>query len=98
MWAQAIRFTFFGNYFVGLLAIALSIEIAVQLQMPYCSPLYYILIFCAPVVYYTYAYTGVLQSASTANLRSQWYRDHRKVALCSQVVLIAVMMIVGVVY
>ncbi|MCW3128351.1 MAG: hypothetical protein JWO03_4009 [Bacteroidetes bacterium] len=38
-------------------------------------------------MYYTYAYTGVLQSSSTANLRSEWYRSHQVLARYSLFIL-----------
>jgi 4-hydroxybenzoate polyprenyltransferase len=84
MGRQIVKFIFFGNYFVGLLAVVLSLETTIQLRLPFSSPLYYLLLFCATVMYYTYAYTGALQSASTANLRSQWYRERRRFAVFSQ--------------
>lgn len=74
MGERLIKLIFFGNYFVGFLAIALSLETSVQLRLPFNSLLYYILIFCGTVMYYTYAYTGVLQSSSVSNLRAEWYR------------------------
>lgn len=90
MLRRAIELIFFGNYFVGLLAVALSAELSTQLRLPYNSPLYYLLIFCAPVMYYTYAYTGILHSDSPANLRSEWYRDHTWLTRITQPVLLAI--------
>jgi hypothetical protein len=47
MVAKVVRFIFFGNYFIGLLAIALTIEATLQLRLPFNSLAYYALIFCA---------------------------------------------------
>jgi 4-hydroxybenzoate polyprenyltransferase len=84
MGERIIKFIFFGNYFVGFLAIALSVETCVQLRVPFNSLLYYLLLFSGTVMYYTYAYTGVLQSTSTDNLRSEWYRQHRTLVRATQ--------------
>jgi 4-hydroxybenzoate polyprenyltransferase len=84
MGKRLVKIIFFGNYFVGLLSIVLSIETAIQLNIPFDSPLYYLLLFCSTVMYYTYAYTGVLQSVSLTNLRSIWYRDNRRLINYSQ--------------
>lgn len=80
-----------------MLAIALSVETAIQLQIPFTSITYYVLLFSATVMYYTYAYTGALASTSTANLRSQWYRDHTTLTKYTQIVLFVLCMILGVV-
>ncbi len=53
-----VRFVFFGNYFVGLLAVALAVESSLQLGLPLLPLPFYILLFCLPVVYYNYAYIG----------------------------------------
>jgi 4-hydroxybenzoate polyprenyltransferase len=75
MWNKFIKFIFFGNYFVGLLGIALSLETAVQLRLPFNSIAYYTLLFCGTVMYYSYAYSKPLQSF-TNNPRSVWYVEH----------------------
>lgn len=90
-----IQSIFFGNYFVGLLAIALSIESAVQLRLPLNSIGYYIILFCATVFYYTYAYTGPLYSKHYSNPRTEWYRKNRKLIIASQSILCAICVIVG---
>lgn len=95
MWGSFIKLIFFGNYFVGFLAIALSLETCVQLRLPFNSAIYYFLLFCGPVMYYTYAYTGVLQSSSTTNLRSQWYRQNHTLVKYSQWTLFSLCIILG---
>ena len=45
-----IRFIFFGNYFYGLCAIALSIEASLQQQYSLNSLLYYAIVFCATIL------------------------------------------------
>ncbi len=87
MLGKLIRFTFFGNYFIGVLAIALSIEANLQLGLILNSTLYYILIFCAPVVYYTHAYMGATRFTSSSNPRLAWYIRHQRFLKWSQRIL-----------
>ena len=82
---KVIKFIFFGNYFIGLLAIALTLESTIQLHLPFNSYPYYILITLAPVVYYTYAYMGVNRRSKTTNPRSQWYIHHERLIKWSQI-------------
>ncbi|PST84081.1 hypothetical protein C7T94_04920 [Pedobacter yulinensis] len=89
---SVIRFIFFGNYFVGLLAVALTAEASLQLRLPACSPAYYLLLFLAPVVYYTYAYIGKGTQVGTSNARTRWYQEHRHFVRSSQVALSVVCM------
>jgi len=90
MGLRIIKFIFFGNYFIGVLAIALTIESTLQLKLPFNSLPYYFLIALAPIVYYTYAYMGVHKLAKTANPRTQWYIDHREFIKWSQLCLSAI--------
>lgn len=89
MGAKIIRFIFFGNYFIGLLAIALTIEATLQLALPFNSPAYYALIFCAPIAYYTHAYMGNLKLTRSSNPRVAWYIKHRIFLKWSQRILTA---------
>ena len=84
---KIIKFIFFGNYFIGLLAVALTIEATVQLKLPFNSLAYYAMVACAPVVYYTYAYMGVNKLSETSNPRTQWYIDHQQLTRRSQTIL-----------
>jgi hypothetical protein len=87
MIAKLIRFIFFGNYFIGLLAIALTIEATLQLRVPFNSFTYYLLIFCAPVVYYTHAYMGATRYSRSSNPRVAWFIKHQAFLRWSQGVL-----------
>jgi 4-hydroxybenzoate polyprenyltransferase len=93
MVARLIRFIFFGNYFIGLLAIALTIESTLQLKLQFNALPYYILIFCASVVYYTHAYMGATRFSSSSNPRVAWYIKHQHYLRWSQWVLSAVAII-----
>lgn len=90
MGLKLIKFIFFGNYFVGLLAVALTIESTLQLKVPFNSISYYILLFIAPIVYYTYAYMGATNSQNSSNPRIQWYATHSKFVKWSQLILGAI--------
>jgi len=86
MGLKFIRFIFFGNYFIGLLAVALTIESTLQLRIPFNSFSYYALLFVAPIVYYTYAYMGATNSHAQ-NPRTQWYAKHKNFIKWSQLLL-----------
>ncbi|TDE16635.1 UbiA family prenyltransferase [Dyadobacter psychrotolerans] len=93
MGSRIIQFVFFANYFVGLLAVALSVETVFQLEFPHNSPVYYVLLFSATVMYYTYAYSGAAGSAVSANPRTEWYRNHRDFIKQSQKILFLICLI-----
>lgn len=76
MGAKILRFIFFGNYFIGILAVALTIEATLQLGLPFNSLAYYALIFCAPIAYYTHAYMGNIRLTKSSNPRVAWYIKH----------------------
>lgn len=74
-----IKFVFFGNIFVALIAIALSIETAIQLAIPFNSTAYYLILFFATSAYYTYAHTNMMAKPShMMNPRMYWYVTHQK--------------------
>lgn len=84
-----IRFIFFGNYFYGLCAIALSIEASLQQQYPLNNGLYYTIVFCATVLYYTRAYITEVR-VETTNKRTLWYIQFRRWVFFSQILLTAI--------
>jgi 4-hydroxybenzoate polyprenyltransferase len=79
-----------------VLAVALSLETIIQLQLPFNSVVYYALLFCGTIMYYTYAYAGVLQSNSLDNQRSVWYQQHQIQVKFSQLFLLLLCCIFGV--
>lgn len=87
MGSKILRFIFFGNYFVGLLGVALTIEATLQLKMPFNSLSYYILLFTAPIIYYTYAYMGAATGQIPKNPREAWYIKHKRFVQWSQLLL-----------
>ena len=89
---KIIRFIFFGNYFVGILAVALTIEATLQLRLPFNSLNYYLLLFLAPTIYYTYAYNKVSNNPSVTNPRNKWYYKHKNFINWSQGILFTLCM------
>lgn len=72
-----VQFIFFGNIFVGFLAVALSIETVMQLNIPFNTTAYYALLFFSTMAYYTYAYINVSVNTTHINPRTKWYSSHR---------------------
>ena len=92
---KIVEFIFFANYFVGLLAIALSVETLFQLELPLNSFTYYLLLFSATVLYYTYAYAGPAGITISDNPRTEWYRQHYSFIRISQKFFFTVCIIIG---
>lgn len=80
---------FYGNYFYGLCAVALSIEATLQQVYPLASPDYYLAIFALTTWYYTLPYVKGDES-SGKDPRSKWYQQHRAWVRCSQRVLLLI--------
>ncbi len=88
-----IRSLFFGNYFYGICAIALSVEASIQQRITLNHPVYYLFAFTATVLYYTHAY--IAEKGKVAiNERAAWYINWRKRILISQVLLTLVFAII----
>ena len=90
MGKRLVAFIFFANYFVGLLAVALSLETVIQLNLPFNSIPYYLLLASATVFYYTFAYAVPTGTTISDNPRTRWYQEHYRFAKRSQRVLLAV--------
>jgi 4-hydroxybenzoate polyprenyltransferase len=88
-------FIFFANYFIGILAVALSIETLAQLHLPLNSIPYYLLIFSATVFYYTIAYSSPPSLETSPNPRTEWYRTHHRFVRYSQYFLFALCLIIA---
>jgi 4-hydroxybenzoate polyprenyltransferase len=87
-----IKAIFFGNYFYGLCAVTLSIEAALQQLVPLNNFTYYIAVFAASTLYYTYAYISI-NVANPHNKRAIWYLHHKKAMQWSQIILTTVFVI-----
>ncbi len=89
-----IKSIFFGNYFYGACAVALSVEASLQQHIPLNSAGYYLFVFAATVLYYTHAYIAETDTGS-ANKRTVWYATHKKRMGISQIILTVVLVITG---
>ena len=96
MMGKLIRSIFFGNYFVGILAVFLTLEACLQLALPFPSFAYFALLFISPTVYYTYAYSGALRSTASTNLRSKWYVSNREFVKFSQWILFSISLVLAI--
>jgi hypothetical protein len=92
---RLFRTIFFGNYFYGLCAIALSIEASLQQKFPLNDFLFYVLIFSATVLYYTIAYLMTESSTESSNIRSAWYAANRRMMKRSQLIFLLVLFFGG---
>ncbi len=89
-----IRFILFSNIFYGICAVALCIETSFQQQIPILHPLFYVIIFCITIIYYTYAYVNENNEPSmNANERSIWYFEKRKILPFTQTFLLAIFLL-----
>ncbi len=75
---------FYSNWFYGCCVVALSIEASLQQGFALNRSIYYVVLFCATVIYYTYAYRNDKGYAPN-NERSRWYLTHRKLVTTYQV-------------
>ena len=86
---------FYGNWFYGVCAVALSIEASVQQFVPLNMFIYYAAIFIATVVYYNKAYINVSILNTSDNPRTKWYILHRKFMLITQWLLSFLLVIIS---
>ncbi len=86
---KIIKFILFSNTFYGICAVALSIETAYQQSIPLANLEFYIFIFLATVIYYTYAYMQESGEISVGiNERQYWYNKYQKIFPYSQTILL----------
>ncbi len=83
---RAVDCCFYGNYFLGLCAVAQVIETAALLKLPWRNGWLLAFVFAATVLFYTYPYVR-RGSAESKNPRTQWYRRHFLFVCLSQVFL-----------
>ncbi len=85
---------FFGNYFYGICAVALSFEASLQQGFQFNHASWYLLLFTGTIVYYTTAYLHEKGNPSI-NPRTIWYKQHQKWMKKSQLGLIAIAIVCG---
>jgi hypothetical protein len=87
VWFNSTRFIFYGNYFYGICAVLLAIETAFQQALPLSSTSFYVLIFCATVLFYTHAYVHSNNAPIPNDARSNWHHLHKILLIRSQILL-----------
>lgn len=93
--APLLEWIFYGNYFYGLCAAALSAEASLQQQIPLSSWIYYSLIFLATVLYYNYPYARRLNKSGN-NPRTAWFIHHYQFMWWNQVIISVILLIAGI--
>ncbi len=91
-----VEWLFYGNYFYGCCAVALSMEASLQQGYPLNDWLYYAMVFLCTTLFYTYPYVR-RRPLPGQNARSNWYARHFNRAKISQV-LLTVLVLCGLVY
>lgn len=89
-----IKLFFFGNFFYGLCAVALSIESMVQQRFLIDTILYFILIYSSTVFYYSHAYALTEVSSDNKNIRAIWYAKNRNMIFLSRVFFLCIITII----
>lgn len=80
---------FYGNYFYGLCAVALAIEAGLQQQYPLNHALFYVILFCSTIVYYTIPYREEKEGL-IVNSRSIWYKRNAQFVKYTQLLFSAI--------
>ncbi len=84
-----MRGFFFGNWFIGLCAVALGAESALQQHATINGPWYHILVFSGCVAFYNHAYRAYLRTPGDGE-RARWFADHAPQQRVVQVILISI--------
>lgn len=93
MWRRVIASFFFSNWFLGVLAISLSLETNFQLGLDLNTPVWYTILFSAVVLYYSHAYLSTAGNEMVSNPRTNWYGSHLKQMWTSQILLLALLIV-----
>lgn len=88
---------FFGNYFYGVCAVALSIEASLQQGFTLNGTAYYGLVFIGTILFYSYPYVR-RQLPVGDNSRTNWYRRNFLQVRNTQIIFTAVMLIGAVIF
>ncbi|MBC7425864.1 MAG: hypothetical protein H7321_04955 [Bacteroidia bacterium] len=83
---EFIKLIFFGNYFYGICAVALTIEATLQQHYPLNDVFYFLAVFASATLYYIKAYISE-STTNTINPRLIWYNTRRKTVIASRFIL-----------
>jgi len=89
---QFVEGLFYGNYFYGICAVALSIEATLQQHSPVNSLLYFGLIFLTTVLYYIYPYVKKYPTINN-NPRTNWYSRNYKLIKSNQLFITIILLL-----
>jgi hypothetical protein len=92
-----MRGFFYGNWFIGLCAVALGVESALQQHATINGPWYHILVFSGCVAFYNHAYRAYLQAPGDDE-RARWFAEHARQQRILQVMLVGIVCGVGVLH
>ncbi|MBL7947268.1 MAG: hypothetical protein JNN32_14485 [Flavobacteriales bacterium] len=84
-----MRGFFYGNWFIGLCAVALGVESALQQHVRINGPWYHLLVFSGCVAFYNHAYRAYLRTPGDGE-RARWFAEHAVQQRVVQVILISV--------
>lgn len=87
-----MRGFFYGNWFIGLCAVALGVEAAMQQQVPLNGPWYHAIVFLACVAFYNHAYRDLARTGAGDD-RARWYALHGHQQRTVQFVILGVLCI-----
>ena len=88
---KLLEFIFYGNFFYGICAAALSVEASLQQSFPLNGSLYFVLVFFITVLYYAYPYIRKTLIRSK-NPRTNWYSQHYNLMRWNQILITAILL------
>lgn len=94
---QLLQLFYLGNYCYGFCALGLTVEATLQQKTLLNHPAYYLLLFSATILYYTYPYIRK-PGANSQNIRVQWYNNHQRFLIASQLFLTLLFVISAIFY
>ncbi|MFT3683259.1 MAG: hypothetical protein QM791_23575 [Ferruginibacter sp.] len=89
-----VAFIFYGNYFYGVCAVALTVEATLQQLFPLNDYWYLFLVFITTVLYYSYPYIQKLPYSN--NPRTNWYSKNYNLMWWNQVIITIVLILAAI--
>ncbi|HNP22920.1 MAG TPA: hypothetical protein PKM63_03730 [Panacibacter sp.] len=86
---------FFGNYFYGFCTVALAIEASLQQEAQLNNLSFYLALYFATIIYYTYAYIQE-RDAPIYNKRTEWYAQNRRLVRITQLLYLIICIAIGI--
>lgn len=74
---RVIEHIFFSNFFIGIMALGLSFETNIKMELPLNSWEFYLFIFSISILFYLFAYNIPASISKSSNIRTQYYIKHR---------------------